>query len=112
MTPEPRLEKLLGLERSPSITDLNELRGAKGENARCGRKENLTQLHVGFKLVPGDHGERSEIKRLETKKVPASLFPTVSPCAPPYLYVGDRPLELKTMNATVKVKNKNCSSLT
>ena len=46
------------------------------------------------------------------KKDTVPLFPTVSPCAPPYLNVGDRPFGLKTMNATVEVKNKNCSSLT
>ena len=75
-------------------------------------KKNLTQLHAGFKFVPGDRGERNEIKRLEREKVPAPLFPTVSLCAPPYLYVGDRSFGLKTMNATVKVKNRSCSSLT
>lgn len=70
-------------------------------------KKNLTQLHAGFKFVPGDRGERNEIKLLEREKVP-----TVSLCAPPYLYVGDRSFGLKTMNATVKVKNRSCSSLT
>lgn len=87
-------------------------RGKKVKTLDAWEKKYVTQLHVGVKSVPGDRGERHEIKWSERKKDTVALFPTVSPCAPPYLNVGDRPFGLKTMNATVEVKNKNCSSLT
>lgn len=61
LTPEPTLEKLLGLERSPSITDVN-FWGKKVKTLDAGGKKNVTQLHVEVNFVLGDREERHEIK--------------------------------------------------